>query len=222
VSSRLTFVKLDGIICIMGTREIARGPVAEQVRRNVAVLRRKRGMSLADLSEAMTLKGRPILASGLGKIETGDRRVDVDDLVALALALDVSPVRLLLPADVGDVPEPEPEREHGGHNPFLHRNLGADDVALTPQMRLPWRAAWEWASGDEPFVGIDRHGDWHQENRPHGKRRLTAGELGRLAAGARDAGLALERAALLLDRASGKEPPPATSAGADVRAARHG
>jgi hypothetical protein len=42
----------------------------------------------------------------LRRIEAGDRRVDVDDLVALALALDVSPLALLLPTEASSlVPE---------------------------------------------------------------------------------------------------------------------
>jgi transcriptional regulator with XRE-family HTH domain len=41
-------------------------------------------------------------ASVLGKIEAGARRVDVDDLVALAAALDVAP-QLLLPGGRDDV-----------------------------------------------------------------------------------------------------------------------
>jgi transcriptional regulator with XRE-family HTH domain len=47
--------------------------------------------------------GRPILPSGLSKIEQSTRRVDVDDLVALADALRTVPSRLLhgrdLPSD---------------------------------------------------------------------------------------------------------------------------
>lgn len=35
---------------------------------------------------------------GIQRIESGERRVDADDLVALAAALDVSPITLLMPA----------------------------------------------------------------------------------------------------------------------------
>jgi transcriptional regulator with XRE-family HTH domain len=47
----------------------------------------------------------PIPDLGLRRIESGDRRVDADDLMALAVALDVSPVTLLMPAGV-DMPDP--------------------------------------------------------------------------------------------------------------------
>jgi hypothetical protein len=40
---------------------------------------------------------RPIPPLGIRRIEAGDRRVDVDDLVAIALALGVSPSTLLVP-----------------------------------------------------------------------------------------------------------------------------
>ena len=45
----------------------------------------------------MTDLGRPIATLGINRIEAGDRRIDVDDLVALAVALDVSPIAILLP-----------------------------------------------------------------------------------------------------------------------------
>jgi transcriptional regulator with XRE-family HTH domain len=50
-------------------------------------------------SDRLTRVGRPILPSGLSKIESGDRRVDVDDLVGIAAALGVMPDRLLRAPD---------------------------------------------------------------------------------------------------------------------------
>jgi transcriptional regulator with XRE-family HTH domain len=43
----------------------------------------------------MTTVGRPMLASALSKAETGERRIDVDDLDALARALAVTPHNLM-------------------------------------------------------------------------------------------------------------------------------
>ncbi|WP_422748608.1 XRE family transcriptional regulator [Mycobacterium sp. WMMD1722] len=61
-------------------------------------IRRLRGrMPVTELSEKLTALGRPIPPLGLRRIEDGSRRVDVDDLTSLALALDVSPVTLLMP-----------------------------------------------------------------------------------------------------------------------------
>jgi hypothetical protein len=61
--------------------------------------------------------------------------LDVDDLVALAVALDVSPNLFLLSdrdAALLDVDE-----------------RGA--LVLTPNRRVLWRQAWEWATGEQPL-----------------------------------------------------------------------
>lgn len=57
------------------------------------------GMQYKELSERLGDLGNPIPPLGLRRIENGERRVTVDDLCALAVALDVSPLTLLLPAD---------------------------------------------------------------------------------------------------------------------------
>jgi hypothetical protein len=46
-------------------------------------------------------------AYSISKIETTDRRIDVDDLVALAVALDTTPNRLLLPGAVSGTDDVE-------------------------------------------------------------------------------------------------------------------
>lgn len=48
-------------------------------------------MSLRDLSAQLDELGHRLLPSALSKIETGERRIDVDDLAALALALGSTP-----------------------------------------------------------------------------------------------------------------------------------
>lgn len=60
-------------------------------------------MVYAELSRKLAEMGREIPPLGLRRIETGERRVDVDDLVALALALDLSPLALLLPTDTSSL-----------------------------------------------------------------------------------------------------------------------
>lgn len=74
------------------------GDAAENVRRNVFALRKARGLTTERLSTALEGVGHPIAASGITRIEKGDRRVDVDDLVALAAALGARPERLLAAA----------------------------------------------------------------------------------------------------------------------------
>ncbi|WP_406462338.1 helix-turn-helix domain-containing protein [Streptomyces sp. NBC_01622] len=94
---------------------------------NLLELRKARGQSTLKLSAAMEELGQPVPASGITRIEKGDRRVDVDDLVAFALALNVSPNALLLPArwDYGQ-------------------------VNLTPNRSVSSRTAWLWAEGRSP------------------------------------------------------------------------
>ncbi|MGO1399578.1 MAG: hypothetical protein ACTHVO_14380 [Brevibacterium yomogidense] len=54
-------------------------------------------LTFAEMSRQLESRGRPIPPLGLRRIEAGERRVDVDDLMAIAVVLDVSPMRLLLP-----------------------------------------------------------------------------------------------------------------------------
>ena len=62
---------------------------------NLRRMRRERELTTAALSQRLAEIGHPIAATGITKIEMGDRRVDVDDLVALAAALDTTPNQLL-------------------------------------------------------------------------------------------------------------------------------
>ncbi|HEY9316117.1 helix-turn-helix transcriptional regulator [Williamsia sp.] len=73
------------------------GPTGIAVSANIKRLREAQRITFAELSRRLTEIGRPIATLGLSRIETGDRRVDVDDLMALAVALDVAPGRLLSP-----------------------------------------------------------------------------------------------------------------------------
>jgi len=79
------------------------GPIGVNVTHTARQFREKRGLGYADLSRKLAKMGREIPPLGLRRIESGGRRVDVDDLVALALALEVSPLVLLLPAETSSV-----------------------------------------------------------------------------------------------------------------------
>lgn len=105
------------------------GAVGAQVVENVKELMAARGLSLRGLSERLEATGRRILPSVLGRLTSGGRRVDADDLLALALALDVSPSALLLP-----------------------RHVRADDmVELAPNVRHRAAEAWAWMDGRLPL-----------------------------------------------------------------------
>ena len=86
------------------------GPAGNNVRRNVRHLREQRRWSYRETEERISRTGRAIPVLRLSAIETGERRVDVDDLVALAAVFDVSVGELLQPpADCGTC--------HGGPPP---------------------------------------------------------------------------------------------------------
>ncbi|KAF2778584.1 helix-turn-helix transcriptional regulator [Streptomyces sp. OM5714] len=110
-------------------RSNALGPTGELVAANVALLRANRGLSTTQLSKLLERLGRPIPPTGITKIEKRTRRVDVDDLMALAAALRVSPSRLLLMST--DRPE--------------------DTIEVTGFGEVSSRDAWDWLDGVRPL-----------------------------------------------------------------------
>lgn len=143
------------------------GSPGEYVAQNVRRLRARRGMTVRDLSARLGEIGRPVLPSGITKIEQGQRRVDVDDLVALALALGVNPNALLLP--------------NGDHLPPFGT---VREVGLTSTVRANWFRAWGWAAGDQPLEGaevrrarLSDQAEWFEETKPHKGSEEIAAEL---------------------------------------------
>src|SRR6478609_8976584 len=90
----------------------ALGPTGRTVQANIARLRTKVGMGFTEMSERLNDIGKPITPMGLRRIENGARRVDADDLFALAVVLGVSPATLLIPnADDGAEESIDPDVE---------------------------------------------------------------------------------------------------------------
>jgi transcriptional regulator with XRE-family HTH domain len=112
------------------------GPTGDRVQENVKRIREARGMNKKDLSERVGERGRPIPPLGISRIEAGTRRVDADDLVALALALKVSPLTLLMPAEWNSTP-----------------------VKLTSEVEVPAQVAWLWGQGESPAEEIPPTGE---------------------------------------------------------------
>jgi transcriptional regulator with XRE-family HTH domain len=73
------------------------GPTGETVRKRIKDIREDQRMAVTELSAKMSELGRPIPPLGIHRIEGGERRVDVDDLMAFAVALRTSPIGLLMP-----------------------------------------------------------------------------------------------------------------------------
>lgn len=69
---------------------------------NIRRIREGQKLTYVELADRLTKIGRPIPVLGLRRIEKGERRVDVDDLLALAVALGVMPVDLLVPNTAAD------------------------------------------------------------------------------------------------------------------------
>lgn len=123
--------KIVSIVTNMGTHKKEPGPVAHRVATNVKSIRTARRMTLDDLARRLRDLGYPILKSGLSKIESGERRVDVDDLMALAIALKVTPNRLLLTGEVTD-----------------------EQIGLTNGFSTSDRAAWQWSYAETPQMEL--------------------------------------------------------------------
>src|SRR5215469_15370529 len=138
------------------------GPIGQNVVRNVEDLRRSRGLSLRELSDRLAAIGRPILSTVLHRLGQGKRRVDADDLVALALVLGVNPSALLLDRDAHD----------------------NDMIELAPEVRQRSYAVWKWVDGAMPLpedpvppglaafeTPSERALDFQRYARPHGGLR---------------------------------------------------
>jgi hypothetical protein len=83
------------------------GPAGTALARNIARVREAQRLSYPALSRELAKAGRPIPELGLRRIEKGERRVDFDDLLAIAYVLEVCPVDLMVSNEATDE-EPYP------------------------------------------------------------------------------------------------------------------
>ncbi|GAA3900048.1 hypothetical protein GCM10023084_60670 [Streptomyces lacrimifluminis] len=79
----------------MATRSLEIGPAGKRTARTIEILRTERGLAQRELAARVTALGRPMSNTMLSRIERAQRRCDIDDLVALAQALRISPLALL-------------------------------------------------------------------------------------------------------------------------------
>ncbi len=134
-------------------------PTGKTVADNIRRIRDEiRGWSTYDLSRKLSDAGRPIAASALSKIERRERRVDVGDLLALAVALEVHPAALLFPPTV------------------------EGDTELTGGGRVAAGIVWEWAEGERPLklpANDDgaAHNAFQADARPPGRRKFVSGPV---------------------------------------------
>jgi transcriptional regulator with XRE-family HTH domain len=82
-----------------------RGPVGETASAELRAARARRGLSQQQLADLLAARGHRIRRGAIATIETGDRRMDVDELLAFADVLGVTPLQLLGRAADGAFPE---------------------------------------------------------------------------------------------------------------------
>jgi len=129
----------------------AAGPTSQRLIDNLRRWRKRRDVSTYGLADRLKEIDWPIQQSGLTRIERAERRVDVDDLIALAVALDVSPNALLLPGPL------TPMTALGHQEP------------LTPTVMESLGRMWAWATGEQPLTPGTGHdtAEFIMDNRPH-------------------------------------------------------
>jgi hypothetical protein len=88
------------MVRVMAEKKNPLGPIGERLRQRVKELRGRR--TYKELSDRLEELGRPIPPLGLSRLEAGERRVDVDDLVALSLAFEAHVLALILPVSGED------------------------------------------------------------------------------------------------------------------------
>lgn len=117
----------------MAGRPPENGTTGRCVAANIARLRADLGLSFTDLARRLDAAGWPMTAVTVRRIEDGSRRPSADDLVAFAVALEVSPATLLMPPDVAD----------------------ADTVELTG-LAARADAVWGWLTAAAPVPTLTR------------------------------------------------------------------
>jgi transcriptional regulator with XRE-family HTH domain len=79
----------------MAARSLEIGPAGIRAARTIEILRTERGLSQRQLAGRVTALGHPMSNTMLSRIERAQRRCDIDDLIAIAEALEVSAPVLL-------------------------------------------------------------------------------------------------------------------------------
>lgn len=130
------------------------GATGRTVARNIHRLRG--ATTYKELASRLERHGRPIPTLGLRKIESGGRRVDTDDLLAIAAVLGVSPATLLMPATNDDGAEVNT----------------SDVVSITGWSKpISARPVWDWLIAAKPLVRGTSMAGFVQRSWPVWERR---------------------------------------------------
>lgn len=120
-----------------GMKRVDLGPTGQYTAARIAEVRAARGLTYQGLSDRLRDAHWSIPELGLRRIEAQARRVTVDDLMAIAAALNVSPLELLIPTATTSLPLPTGVPE----------SLSLDE-------------AWEWAKENVTLSRSDRLRHW--------------------------------------------------------------
>ncbi|WP_431840296.1 helix-turn-helix domain-containing protein [Gordonia hongkongensis] len=146
----------------MAGKKVETGPTGAAAAENIARLREAQRITYAELSRILGDAGRPIPPLGLRRIESGERRIDVDDLVAIASALGSSPITLLAPDT--ETADALVEVTGVAENPVASETL------------------WKWLRAESPISGeyedLSQWMDWVKASAPSWRvRQATEGAL---------------------------------------------
>lgn len=103
------------------------GPTGRQLAENVKRYRKRRSLSLRELSQC--IEGVKLSPDAINKIEKQQRRANTDELTALAVALDVNVSALLLPLTDEE----------------------SETVQITGGGTVSAKLAWDWVDGERPL-----------------------------------------------------------------------
>lgn len=81
----------------MAGKKMTIGATGETAAATIKQVREMKNLTFAEMSRRLDAINWPIAPLGLKRIENCERRIDVDDLMALAIVLRVSPMYLLQP-----------------------------------------------------------------------------------------------------------------------------
>ena len=138
----------------MAKPKVNAGAATEAVAANLARIRNDGRISVRAMAER---SGNRLTPNAVSEIENGRRKVDVDDLVILAIALDVSPATLLMPP----ASLTKPVRERGYDNPpnWSPETYTDMDVTLVkedeskgqPPITSDAETVWDWLTAFAPL-----------------------------------------------------------------------
>src|SRR5271166_1492627 len=111
----------------MTVKKIDLGPTGVTVAHNIRKRREHLRLGYTEVSKLLRDLGHTIAPLSLRRMEEGARRVDVGDLVAISIAMQISPLALLLPIEGSRIVEKGDQLE-------------ADRI-------------WAWARGQQPLAG---------------------------------------------------------------------